>query len=94
MTGMDKVVTEHIWGELLREGMPGPPINVQLDITVKEKQLDDRTAPTIRILQKVALSPMSGKVVEDGNDYILRYTFDGKQVEEKMRVQGGKLYAR
>jgi hypothetical protein len=90
---MDKIVTEHIWGELLREGTPGAhPIKVQLDITVKEKHLDDRTAP-IGILQKVSLSPKSG-VVEDGDDYILRYTFDGKQAEEKMRVQGGKLYAR
>jgi len=86
---MDKIVREQIRGELLREGKP--PINVKLDITAMEKQADQKTTPIKRIPQKVDFS--SGTVVEDG-DCILRFTFDGQQVEEKKRVQGGKLYAR
>jgi hypothetical protein len=36
----------------------------------------------------------AGRSVPDGDDYMLRYTFDGKQVTEKRRVQGGRMYAR
>ena len=61
---------------------------------MKEFTPDQSTTPVKRILQTLALSPMSGKVVDDGSDYILRYSFDGKKVEEKKRVQNGRLYAK
>ena len=91
---MDSLVIEQIWGELLREGTPDvPPIHVRLDIRVREVQPHESTTPVKRILQAVSLSQMSGMVVEDGDDYILRYTFDGQQTEEKQRARRGKLYA-
>ena len=86
---MDKIISEQIWGELVREG--GTPYNVKLDIKVKEVQPDESMTPIKRILLGIALSPASGKVVED-EVYPLRYTFDGKQTEKRYRIQGGKLY--
>jgi hypothetical protein len=92
---MDKMVTVRIWGELRREGTPGtPPIKVQLDIKVREKEANEHAGTIKRIPLEVALSPKSAKVVEDGNDYILQFIFDGEPVEEKKRVHGGKLNAR
>ena len=44
-----------------------------------------------RIIQRADLSPMTGMVVGDADNYILRYTFDGKQYEEKVRVGNGKM---
>ena len=87
---MDKIVSEHISGQLLREGKS---IYVRLKIEVKEYTPDESPVPIKRLLETVALSPMSGIMVEDGDDYILRYTFEGKQTEKSYRVQGGKLYA-
>jgi hypothetical protein len=86
------MVNERIWGELQREGHP--PINVKLDIRVREFTPDQSTTPEKRILQELSLSPMSGMVIEDGNDYVLRYSFEGKKMEEKKRVQNGKLYGK
>ena len=87
---MDKIVSEHISGQLLRQGKS---IYVRLKIEVKEYTPDESPVPIKRLLETVALSPMSGIMVDDGDDYILRYTFEGKQTEKSYRVQGGKLYA-
>ena len=87
---MDKIVSEQISGELLREGIS--PVRVLLNVKVKEIQPDESTTPIKRILVSVALSPMSGIVIEDGV-YPLRFSFDGQQTETTYRVQGGKLYA-
>jgi hypothetical protein len=89
---MDKIVAKQIWGELTREGKP--PINVKLNITVREVQPDQSLVPVERILQELRLSPMSGMAVEDGSDYILHFTFEGKQEQQKSRVDRDNLFAR
>jgi hypothetical protein len=85
-----KTVLEHVWGELADAN--GKVYNVQLDLTVKEMYVDERTMPVRRAVAETALSRMSGMVVPDGR-YTLTYTFDGTQEKHNVRVEGGILLA-
>jgi len=85
---MSKTVFEHVWGELTDS--TGKTYNMQLDLTVKELEVDEIVMPVGRALARVALSPMSGLVLPDGN-YTLTYPFDGKQQKDKVRVVSGTL---
>jgi len=70
----------------------GKVYNVQLDLTVKEMQVDERTMPLARAIAETALSQMSGMVVPDGR-YMLTFIFDGEQEKHNVRVQSGTLLA-
>jgi hypothetical protein len=87
---MSKTVIQHIRGELTDAS--GKTYNPQLDLTVKELHVDERTMPISRAIAETALSPMSGIVVPDGS-YTLTYIFDGKQQKERVRVVDGVLLA-
>jgi hypothetical protein len=80
---------EQILGELLRDGKVVYTA-IRLDIKVTEMRVDEDTMPVARAIAEMALSPMSGLAVADGS-YKLRYTFDGKQHKDSVRVQGGHL---
>ena len=90
----ERFVSQQIWGELYHENDEAHPIKVLLDTTVKEWSPDENASDVVRILQTMNLSRQSARSVPDGNDYMLRYTFNGKQVIEKRRVEGGRLFAR
>ncbi len=87
---MSTTVLEQIWGELIRDGKT--LYNIKLDLTVKELFVDERSMPVDRAISRMALSPMSTKAVVDGR-YTLRYSFNGKQHEDSVRVQDGTLLA-
>jgi hypothetical protein len=55
-------------------------------------RVDEVATPVARAIAEMALSPMSGVAVEDGS-YKLRYTFDGKEHADSVRVQNGHLLA-
>ena len=78
-------------GDLLRDGKIVYN-GVRLDITVKEMMVDEVAVPVARAIGEMSLSPMSGVAVEDGR-YKLRYTFDGKEHADSVRVQDGHLLA-
>ena len=79
---------EQVWGELLRDGKV--VYRVLLDLKVKELRVDESPMPIDRAIGRIALSRMSGIVVENG-DYTLRFPFDGGQEERPVRVEGGTL---
>jgi hypothetical protein len=83
-------VFEHVLAALADAS--GRVYNVQLDLTVKEMLVDERTMPVARAVAKTALSRMSGMVVPDGR-YTLTYTFDGSQEKRNVQVQSGTLLA-
>jgi hypothetical protein len=57
---------------------------VRLDITVIEQLADESARPLKREVDKVSLASRAG--APDGN-YTLRYSFDGKQKEELVRLE-------
>jgi len=83
-------VFEHVRAELADAS--GKVYNVQLDLTVKEMLVDERTMPVRRAVAETALSRMSGMMVPDGK-YTLTYTFDGVQEKHSVRVVSGTLLA-
>jgi hypothetical protein len=83
-------VSEHARAEL--KDTSGKGYNVQLDLTVKEMHVNERTMPVHRAIAETSLSRMSGMVVPDGN-YTLTYMFDGQLQTDKVRIVGGRLLA-
>lgn len=77
-----------ISGQLLRDGKAIR--DIKLKLTVKNHRVDESAAPVARTIEHYELMPTGG--LEDG-PYKLRYVFDGKQKEDSVRVQGGKLLA-
>jgi hypothetical protein len=86
-----KTVTQQIQGDLLRDGKAVYQ-GVRLSLVVKEIFVDEKATPVNRVIAEMNLSPMSGKVIDDGK-YTLRYTFDGWTKEDSVRVRGGHLLA-
>lgn len=84
---MSATTFEQISGEMVSVGKT---YNVKLDVTVVELWADESPIPIGRVASRVALSPMSGMAVEDG-DYSLRYSFNGKDEKHEVRVIGGTL---
>lgn len=64
---------------------------VKVDLEVMELW-GQFTAPADFVVQGEQLSSMSGIVVEDG-DYVLRYRFNNKDHQSKLRVIDGRFLA-
>ncbi len=79
---------ERISGELAGEGHR---YNVSLNITVKDHYGNKSSRPVDSAISQIKLAP-SGVSIPDGN-YTLRYRYNGKQVEARVRTQHGMLLA-
>jgi hypothetical protein len=86
---MSKTVIEHIPAELEANGETKP---VTLRLTVKELMANESVAPVARAIARAELDPTSAKAIQDGH-YTLRYTFNGKKEEQRVRMQGGFMLA-
>jgi hypothetical protein len=83
-----KTVFEHVRAELTNAN--GKVFNVQLDLTVKEMYVDERTMLVSRAIADTVLSRMSGMAVPDDR-YTLTFTFDRKLEKDNVRVEDGTL---
>ena len=86
-----KIKIEYVMGELIGEDGQ-QKYTPKLKLTIKEMYADESPAPVARAVAESEITPMSGMVIEDGI-YTLRYTFDGKQQEHRIRIQGGTMLA-
>jgi hypothetical protein len=66
--------------------------HVKVKLDAMELWADQFTAPIDFVVQGEELSPMSGMVVENG-DYVLRYRFNNRDCESKLRVVDGRFMA-
>jgi hypothetical protein len=82
---------EYVMGELVSED-GSRKYTPKLKLTVKERRVDEESMPVARAVAKNELSPLSGRVIEDGT-YKLRYVFDGQQQERRVRVKSGTMLA-
>lgn len=81
-----KTKFEQVLGELDGEGQHIP---VKLDITVKEFYSDESPYPADSTIDRIRLS-QSGARIPDGT-YTLRYSHNGKLVQQNVRIQYGEL---
>jgi len=84
-----RVATEQTPAQLLREGKV--VYDVTLDLIVQESGVDDLPASVTRNIVRMDLA--QGTAVENGY-YGLRFTFDGKQMEDTVYVKGTALMHR
>ena len=82
---MSNTVIEYIPAQLVQNGKS---CNVKLKLSVTVHKVAESTTPVARTIDRYELVPTSG--LEDG-PYKLRYVFEGKQKEDSVRVQGGRL---
>lgn len=82
---MTNTVIEYVPALLVQDGKPR---DIKLKLTVKELTTDERFAPVVRAIARAELASANG--LEDGS-YTLRYTFDGKQEVDFVRVKYGML---
>jgi hypothetical protein len=83
---------EHVFGELVSKTDPQKKYTRKLKLTITEMYVDEEREPVARTVARNELTPMSGKVIDDG-EYTLRYTFDGEQQERSVRVENGTMLA-
>ncbi len=86
---MTRFATEQVPAQLLREGKV--VYDVTLDLIVQESGVDDLPASVTRNIVRMDLA--QGTAVENGY-YGLRFTFDGKQMEDTVYVKGTALMHR
>jgi hypothetical protein len=82
-----RTAIEYVSGELLHDGKK--IYDVKLRLTVKEMMLDERSGPVARA---VASNELMTANIADGH-YTLRYFFDGKWEEHRVRIEGGMMLA-
>ena len=86
---MTKFATKQVPAQLLREGKV--IYDVALDLIVAESEADELSTPVVRNIVRMDLA--HGTVVENGY-HGLRFTFDGRQVEDTVYVKGTALMHR
>jgi hypothetical protein len=82
-----KVVT--IDGLLEREGQSYP---AKIKCRLKEMTVESGTVHAGYIIEEM-LGLVPGHGAPDGNHYMLKYVFNGKQEQQKCRLQDGRLLA-
>ena len=86
---MTRFATEQVPAQLRREGKV--VYDVTLDLIVQESGVDELPTAVTRNIVRMDLA--HGTVVENGY-YGLRFTFDGKTVEDTVYVKGTALMHR
>ena len=86
---MSKTVIERVSAELVGNGKTR---TVTLKLTVKELMTNESPTPVDRAIDSAELDPSSARAIEDGS-YTLRYIFNGKPKEDRVRMQGGFMLA-
>ena len=82
-----KTTIENVSAELLKDGKK--VFDVKLRLTIKELMVDERSGAAARA---IARSELMTRGVADGR-YTLRFLFDRKQEEHRVRIEGGMMLA-
>ena len=86
---MTRFATEQVPARLLREGKV--IYDVMLDLIIAESEADEPSTPVTRNIVRMDLAQST---VAQSGYYGLRFTFDGKAVEDTVYVKGTALMHR